>query len=159
MAKKRPPWFLKLIIFKLFIQGIFVFPLAIGLLTLIGKDLEKFTRSIVRIFDLDVNNDVISLLLDKIGMARTTLLVEVSIGLLLYGTLCLVEAYGLHRRRRWAEYLTVGAVSLFIPFEIYEVIQKVSFLLVAILVLNIAIVAYLIRHKELFPQKTAPPTK
>jgi len=81
-------------------------------------------------------------------------LVEVSIGLFLYGILCLVEAYGLHRRKRWAEYLTVIGIGLFIPFEIYEVVHRLSTVRVSVLVLNVVIVYYLIKHKELFPKRS-----
>lgn len=159
MAKNHPPWFLNLIIFKLFIQGIFVLPLGIGLFTLIDGDLEKIARGIIQDLHLDLEGAYISLLLEKIAIASPTHLLELSIGLFLYGTLCMVESYGLYKRRRWAEYLTVGAVSLFIPFELYYIFQSVTFLRVAILVLNVAIVAYLIQHKELFSRKITPSTK
>ena len=87
-------------------------------------------------------------------MVKTTLLVEISIGMFLYGTLSLIEAYGLHKRKRWAEYLTAIATGLFIPLEIYEVIFRLSVVRVAVLVLNVVIVYYLIKHKELFPRKS-----
>jgi uncharacterized membrane protein (DUF2068 family) len=64
----------------------------------------------------------------------------------------LIEAYGLHKRLRWAEWLTVFATGLLIPFEVYEVWRRFSLLGVAVLVLNIAIVIYLAKHKELFPR-------
>lgn len=61
-----------------------------------------------------------------------------------YGVLEGVEAYGLWRRRRWGEYLTVLATSLlFIP-EIWEIVKKPSALKVAALVVNLVIVVYLI---------------
>lgn len=61
-----------------------------------------------------------------------------------YGVLEGFEAYGLWRRRRWGEYLTVVATSLlFIP-EIWEIVKKPTALKVAALALNIVIVVYLI---------------
>ncbi len=61
-----------------------------------------------------------------------------------YGLLEGAEAYGLWRRRRWGEYLTVVATSLlFIP-EIYELAEKPSALKVAALLLNILVVVYLV---------------
>jgi len=72
----------------------------------------------------------------------------------LYGVLSWVEAYGLHKRKRWAEYLTAVATGLLIPLEVYEVLFRLSVIRVAVLVLNVAIVYYLIKHKELFAPKT-----
>jgi uncharacterized membrane protein (DUF2068 family) len=61
-----------------------------------------------------------------------------------YGVLEAVEGYGLWRRRRWAEYLTVVATSLlFIP-EIWEISNRPTPLKVGALLANIAIVVYLI---------------
>jgi uncharacterized membrane protein (DUF2068 family) len=54
------------------------------------------------------------------------------------------EAYGLWKRRVWGEYLTVVATSLlFIP-EIWELTKSVTFFKAGALVVNIAIVAYLV---------------
>ena len=152
MAKQD--WFLKVIIWELSIKGLLLLLLSAGLLSLINKDLDLLSQQLADILNLDVDNYYINLLLSKVGMAKTTLLVEISIGLVLYGILCLIQAYGLHKRKRWAEYLTVVAISLFIPFEVYEVVHRLSVLRVAVLVLNIVIVYYLIKHKELFPKKS-----
>jgi uncharacterized membrane protein (DUF2068 family) len=61
-----------------------------------------------------------------------------------YGTLEAVEGYGLLRRRRWGEYLTVLATALlFIP-EIQELIKHPIGLKVCVLLVNVVIVIYLI---------------
>lgn len=159
MNKPRQPWFLKLIILQLFIKGMLLLPLSVGLFTLLGKDLGSLARTLFHDLGLDVDNYYIDLFLTKLGLAKTTILVEISIGLFLYGSLCLVEAYGLHKRRRWAEYLTVTVISLLIPFELLEVFKNFSSIMAGVLALNIAIVYYLVRHTELFPKKTAPTTK
>ena len=63
-----------------------------------------------------------------------------------YGALEAVEGYGLLRRRRWAEYLTIFATSLlFIP-EIWELAKKPTPLKVAGFVVNALIVAYLVHR-------------
>jgi uncharacterized membrane protein (DUF2068 family) len=63
-----------------------------------------------------------------------------------YGALEAVEGYGLLRRRRWAEYLTIFATSLlFIP-EIWELTKKLTPLKVAGFILNALIVAYLVHR-------------
>ncbi len=66
----------------------------------------------------------------------------VSVG---YGVLELVEGIGLWRRRRWAEYLTVVATSLFIPLEIYELTHHATIWKTGGLVVNVLIVVYIVR--------------
>lgn len=152
MVKKD--WFLKFIIWELAIKGVLLLALSVGVLSLINKDLELLTEQLADDLNLDVDNYYINLALSKVGMVKTTLLVEISIGLLLYGLLCSIQAYGLHKRRRWAEYLTIAVISLFIPFEIYEVVHRLTVVRVAVLILNIVIVYYLVKHKEFFPKKS-----
>ncbi|MEK6683820.1 MAG: DUF2127 domain-containing protein [Nitrospirota bacterium] len=152
MAKQD--WFLKVIIGWLGIKGLLLLLLSAGLFSLINKDLDLLSQQLADILNLDVDNYYINLLLSKVGMAKTTLLIEISIGLVLYGIVCLIQAYGLHKRKRWAEYLTVVAIGLFIPFEVYEVVHRLSVSRVAVLVLNIVIVYYLIKHKEFFQKKS-----
>ena len=87
-------------------------------------------------------------LLIWIGFYRhqTTLAVAVIAYALVEGT----EGIGLAMRRRWAEYLIVVATGFLIPYEIYEVVNRVTLLRVGGLLLNVAVVAYLAWRKRLF---------
>lgn len=60
------------------------------------------------------------------------------------------EAYGLWFQRRWAEYLTFVATTLFLPYEIYELIDKITLFRVGAFVVNMAILLYLLLAKRLF---------
>jgi uncharacterized membrane protein (DUF2068 family) len=61
-----------------------------------------------------------------------------------------IEAAGLWAGRRWAEYLTFIATIVFVPYEVHELIKGVSALKVLALVINVAIVVYLLLAKRLF---------
>ncbi len=61
-----------------------------------------------------------------------------------------VEAFGLWWQYRWAEYLTVIATAGFVPFEIDEILKRVTVIRVGALVINLAIVVYLVWAKRLF---------
>jgi uncharacterized membrane protein (DUF2068 family) len=61
-----------------------------------------------------------------------------------YGVLEGAESYGLFRRRRWGEWLTVVATSLlFIP-EVWELTKSATVLKVGVLLVNVLVVAYLL---------------
>jgi uncharacterized membrane protein (DUF2068 family) len=72
------------------------------------------------------------------------------LALLGYGVLQVVEGVGLWGGWRWAEYLTVIATSLLVPFEVYELIEGASLLKATALVVNLAAVGYLIYKGRLF---------
>jgi uncharacterized membrane protein (DUF2068 family) len=61
-----------------------------------------------------------------------------------YAGMLLLEGVGLWLERSWAAYLTVISTSLLLPFELYEVIDRVSMIRVGVLVLNLVIVLYLL---------------
>lgn len=74
----------------------------------------------------------------------------VAVALLLYAALETTEGVGLARRRRWAEYLTVVATGVLIPFEVVEVVARPTVFRVGALLVNAAIVVYLAYRKRLF---------
>ncbi len=61
-----------------------------------------------------------------------------------------VEAVGLWYQRRWAEYLTFVVTTVLIPLEIYELTATLSWFKVVALIVNLAIVIYLLVAKRLF---------
>lgn len=70
----------------------------------------------------------------------------VAVGALLYTVLFTVEGVGLWLGKRWAAYLTVIATSLFVPVEVFALARHVSAPRAAALVVNLAVVAYLVHH-------------
>jgi uncharacterized membrane protein (DUF2068 family) len=77
-------------------------------------------------------------------------LIKIGMVVLAYAVLEGLEAVGLWLMRRWAEYLTFIATTLLLPLEIYELAHKLSPLKIVTLVLNIAVVVYLLLAKRLF---------
>lgn len=75
---------------------------------------------------------------------RTDRVEWIAAGLFAYAALFTVEGFGLWLDKRWGEWLTVVATTSFIPFEIYELWRRASLLKAAFLVVNVAIVVYLI---------------
>ena len=67
-----------------------------------------------------------------------------------YTAMLIAEAVGLWRARRWAEYLTLIETGLLVPFEIYELTSSVTALKVLTLIINLAIVLYLLIAHRLF---------
>jgi len=151
--KKKSETFLKFIIIEKFFLGIVFSLLSFGILSLINKDMEKFAADIVYFFNLNTDNYYIDYIIEKIAMVKNGTIIGVSVGMVFLAALNLAMSYGLHKRRVWAEWLTVGATSLLIPFEVYEIIQEQTATKIAVLILNITIVYYLAKHKELFKKK------
>ncbi|MDQ6839133.1 MAG: DUF2127 domain-containing protein [Actinomycetota bacterium] len=65
-------------------------------------------------------------------------------GIGIYALINGIEAVGLWRARRWAEYLTLFEVAILIPVEIHELAIRVSVLKILTLIINLAVVVYLL---------------
>ena len=77
---------------------------------------------------------------------------------LAYAVVEWTEAYGLWREKRWAEYLTVVATTGFLPLEIHELIKRITVVRVAALIVNVALIVWLVLNKHLFGARGGPRT-
>jgi len=64
-----------------------------------------------------------------------------------YAAVFAIEGVGLLSHRRWAEWLTVGVTGSFIPFEVYELVRHPGAGKVLAIVVNAAILAYLVARR------------
>jgi uncharacterized membrane protein (DUF2068 family) len=116
---------------------------------LFDENLDVF-RPVFKHFHYDLDHSpVVGTIQKSFGYKHSTLVLVAAL-LLAYALIELVEAGGLWYAKRWAEYLTVVATAAFLPLEIYELTEHVSYLKVATLVLNILAVLYIALAKRLF---------
>ncbi|MGP0052620.1 MAG: DUF2127 domain-containing protein [Solirubrobacteraceae bacterium] len=88
--------------------------------------------------------------LDRLFSLQSGTLHELGIAVLAYAALEGVESVGLWLGKRWAEYLTFVATSILLPLEIYEIVHRGTVLKVIGLLVNLAVVIYLLVRKRLF---------
>ena len=130
-------------IFKLF-KGLVLLAVGIGAVKLLHKDVAFEVERWADIFRVDPHNRYLYHLLDRFSGLNDRKLKELSIGTFFYAALLLTEGTGLLLAKRWAEYFTIIVTSSFIPLEIYELVRRVSAPKLIVLLLNIAIVIYLV---------------
>jgi uncharacterized membrane protein (DUF2068 family) len=88
--------------------------------------------------------------LDQLFTLKSSKIRLAAAGIGAYALLEGAEAIGLWYQRRWAEYLTFIATVALLPLEIYELSHKVSPFKIIALIVNVAIVVYLLLAKRLF---------
>jgi uncharacterized membrane protein (DUF2068 family) len=88
--------------------------------------------------------------IEKVLNAKPSTLNLIAFGILVYGLLQVLEGIGLWVLKRWGEYVAVVGTTIFIPFEIYELTDKISWLKIVVLLVNVAAVLYLVLSKRLF---------
>jgi len=145
--------FIKVIIVERIAKALVLISLAIGLLVAGEKGwLAVWSDYAQDQLNLNVGHGfIVQLLLRGLlvigNFNHVTLL---AIGAIAYALLEGTEGVGLAMRRRWAEYLTVIATGVLIPYEAYEVVRRPTLFKVGALLLNLAVVGYLAYRKRLF---------
>ena len=152
MSEKKARFLRFIIIYKT-IMGTLELIIFFGLLKLVDKDLKAAATTFAKYLNLDIDNQLIKYIISNIGHLEGNTLLGLSTGIFLFSAFNLVEAWGLHQRRKWAEWLTVASTGAMIPFELYTIYNKVTVVRVAVLALNCAIVYYLSTRKDLFHSK------
>jgi uncharacterized membrane protein (DUF2068 family) len=116
---------------------------------LFDRDLSSL-RPFFRQIHFNVSDSATVKSIEKVLHAKPSTLNLIAVGILLYGLLEILEGIGLWSLKRWGEYVAVVGTTIFIPLEVYELTDHISWLKIAILVVNIAAVVYLLLSKRLF---------
>ena len=145
--------FIKVIIVERIVKAIVLTALAVGLIVAGNKGwIDNWADYAQNQLNLDVGRGIIMRLLLKalIYVGNFTHINVLAVSAIAYAALEATEGVGLALRRRWAEYLTVLATGILIPYEAYEVVRHATLFKVGALALNLAVVGYLAYRKRLF---------
>ncbi|MBO1767619.1 DUF2127 domain-containing protein [Allobranchiibius sp. GilTou38] len=155
----RDAFIIRLLAIERLLRGVFLIAAAYVVWRFVGakdsvqrvfdKDLPA-VRDLSRRTGIDFADAAPTRLLQRALDAGHGTLVLLAAGVLAYGLLEMLEAYGLWIMKRWGEYVAVVGTAVFLPLEIYELTEKVSALKIAAFLINLAAVAWLIWSKHLF---------
>ena len=127
--------------------------IALGIIELKLGGLHSFANRLLKSLNSSTtqpSSSSVTHWLHRLAGLRRSHLQPLLFGATAYAVLEGVEAWGLWRERTWAEYLTAIATSALIPLEIYELSVRVTALKIVGLIVNVAIVAWLVWAKRLF---------
>lgn len=141
--------------FKL-LKAFALLALGVGALKLLHKDVAAEAEQWIDFLRINPQNLYVQKLLDKFWDIDDNKLKLLSLGTFAYGGLFLTEGIGLAFRKRWAEYITIISTASLLPFEILEIVKRVSTPRIVILLANIAIVIYLVMEIRR-TRKNSPP--
>lgn len=137
---------LRLIALERSIRGLLLLGVGIVLMSHTHTQWGRSITSFARHFGLDPSSQGIHRIVTEASLLSPRRVFIYGALAFAYGVLEGVEGYGLWRGRRWAEYLTVLATSLLLIPEVWELVKGATPLKVGALLVNLAIVAYLIRR-------------
>ncbi|MFZ2013383.1 MAG: DUF2127 domain-containing protein [Nocardioides sp.] len=155
----RDAFILRLLAAERFIRGLLLVALAYGIYKFNGaqdsleqvfRDYLPTLKPLATKLGIDLQTTGPVKLIQKALNAEHSTLELVAVGVLAYGALELLEGVGLWLMKRWGEYVAMVGTLVFIPLEIYELVERVTWLRVVAFALNVFAVVYLLWTKRLF---------
>jgi uncharacterized membrane protein (DUF2068 family) len=141
--RKNPKTLLAIAVFKL-VKGVLLVAVGIGALKLLHKDVAQTVLRWVDVLRVDPNNRFIHGVLSRAFSISPKQLKATSIRTFIYAGLLLTEGTGLLLRKRWAEYFTIITTGGLVPLELYELSRHITAAKIGVLIVNVAIVGYLV---------------
>ena len=135
--------FLRLIALERIVRGVLLLAAGVYLLFHLSSDLGRLADHAIRAIELDPRQPFLHRVVAYLHRLHASELRIAALFALGYGALELVEGTGLWLDQLWAEYLTVIATSLLLPFEVYELVRRPTVWKAGGIVVNVAIVVYL----------------
>jgi uncharacterized membrane protein (DUF2068 family) len=135
------------------LKGTLVFVVGFGLLALIHRDAQGIAERLVQHLHLNPARHYPRIFIEAAGHFNDTSLRSLAALACVYGVVRYVEAYGLWRKKVWAEWFAIISGSIYLPIEAYEIFERVTWMRVIVLLVNAFIVGYLVYVRLLNRQR------
>ncbi len=132
-------------VFKLFKATLLIL-LGVGILKLAHNDPASLLDQWAATLRIDSGNRFIGHAIEKAANLPPHRMRDLGMVSFVYAALFLTEGIGLWMMKRWAEWFTVAITTSLVPLEVYELIKHATPTKAIVLVINVAVIVYLVLH-------------
>lgn len=137
---------LRLIAIFKFLKAASLIALSVGVFRTMHQDIAMRVEHWLEALHLDPGNRHVGMLLARLANLSPSQVMKLGLVGLFYAGLFLVEGTGLWLQKRWGEWATVVITGLLIPVELFEIVRHPGAVKILVLVVNLAVVWYLIHR-------------
>ncbi len=131
-------------VYKL-LQATLFAAVGIGALRLLHQDIGDVLSDLASAMRFNPESHLVNFILDKAAVLNDPLLRRIGVVAFCYSAVSLAEAIGLYREKTWGEVLTLLITASFLPWEIFEIFRKLTWLRVGLLIINLLVFLYLLK--------------
>jgi uncharacterized membrane protein (DUF2068 family) len=125
-------------------KGILALLLGFVLLTMRHRDLERVARHALGFMHINPDRHFYQEVLQAAGRVTPRGVWVFVFGVVAYALIRFAEAVGLWLEREWAEWFALISGSIYLPWEIYELARRQTWIRWTVLGINVVIVLYLL---------------
>lgn len=131
-------------VYKL-LGALLLFAVGVGALKLVNKDIDDVMwHALIEVLRLNPESRLVNFIFDKAELLNDPLLKRIGFYAFCYAGLGILESVGLYLEKVWGEFLTVAITASFLPFEVHELMRRLTWVRVGLLVVNCAVLIYLL---------------
>jgi uncharacterized membrane protein (DUF2068 family) len=125
-------------------KGLVVLLLGLGLLRLVHKNLDEFAEQLIRFLHVTPGGRLSNLFVTAAGRATDKNIWALVAAAMVYAAVRFAEAFGLWRARDWAEWFALLSGSMYLPWEIFSLLQRPALVKWVVFTGNVVIVLYML---------------
>lgn len=152
VRSRHDQWIIAIGVFKLLQAALFVL-LGIGAVRLLHRDLVGIAEHIIFALRFNPESRLVNLVMVKVAMIDPHRLKQISAAIFVIAALDAIEGTGLVLEKAWAEFVTLILTASFLPLEVWEVLRHVTWMKVALVAINLAVVIYLLLYVRMRMQE------
>jgi len=126
-------------------KGLLVLLAGFGALELIHQNAQLAAEELVRHLRFNPASRYPRIFIQLAGQLTDSRLWLLTAGASLYAAARMIEAYGLWRGRRWAAWFAAISSAVYLPWELWEFVHRVTWAKAVLFVVNAGIVIYMIQ--------------
>ncbi|MBB1317002.1 DUF2127 domain-containing protein [Shewanella sp. SR43-4] len=134
-------------------KGMLALLVAIGLHAYAGQNLSALATQWMTHLHLNPASHYPGIFISAVSALSSSSLTLMAIGAAAYTLIRFIEAYGLWHNLRWTQWFALVSGAIYLPLELYEVVNHFNLMSVVVLIINLLVVGYM--YVVLFPRRVS----
>jgi len=126
-----------------FTKGFIVVLAGLGVFHMRHRDIWGVAESLLEFFHVNPHQHFVGIFIDLVYRISDVRLWEIVAVATVYAILRFIEAYGLWYVRPWGEWMAIASGSIYIPFEIADLLRRPDWFRFLVIAVNVGIVLYM----------------
>ncbi len=126
-----------------FLHALLFVIIGIGARRLLHKDVADEISILADHLHFDPESRLVNFILEKASLINDPALRRIGLVAFSYAAISLAEGIGLYLEKAWGEFLTLAITASFLPWEVFEILRRLTWVRVGLLTINVLIFVYL----------------
>ena len=142
--RKHNRWLVLIAVYK-FLLALMFAAVGFGALRLMHTDIDDVISRIGDMLRFNPESRFVNFLYDRASLINDPLLRRIGALAFSYAGISLAEGIGLYLEKAWGEFLTLAITASFLPWEIFEIFHRLTWVRVGLLMVNLLVFFYLLK--------------